>query len=207
MKICLILYLSTLSCNSTYGNSGFVSPDDTTWVEYCNKDITKKTLYINKNKVEELYYSNDKIDSFLIFDAECGEARLIKNKNVSGDILDSMFYIGCSYTEDISHLQTIDSVYSIYLPEQKMLDSFNFTLWSPIEKDKQYYFTISVGNNVIINGTQNSPIIKFTLAYSHTKTDVTYFIRRTINHKGKSIQTQPLPLFKENTSRIKLLSE
>lgn len=203
----IITIIGLLSCNINSGSAVITSPNDTSWVVTTNNNITKKTLIVKTIKVQDLYYTRDKVDSFFINDQACGEARLTNNQNKLAKTQDSTFYLGCSYTEDISHLQTIDSVYSFYLPEQKTLDSFNFTLWAPIEKEKQYDFTIYANNSIAFKGTQNSPIVKITLPYIRANNETTYFIRKTIQNKGKIYQTSPMPLFKEINGKIKFLNQ
>lgn len=115
----IITIIGLLSCNINSGSAVITSPNDTSWVVTTNNNIIKKTLIIKTIKVQDLYYTRDKVDAFFIYDQACGEARLTNNQNKLAKTQDSTFYLGCSYTEDISHLQTIDSVYSFYLPEQK----------------------------------------------------------------------------------------
>lgn len=203
----IITIIGLLSCNINSGSAVITSPNDTSWVVTTNNNIIKKTLIIKTIKVQDLYYTRDKVDAFFIYDQACGEARLTNNQNKLAKTQDSTFYLGCSYTEDISHLQTIDSVYSFYLPEQKKPDSFHFTLWAPIEKEKQYDFTIYADTSKVLSGTQNSPIVKITLPYSRGNKETTYFLRKTIHNKGKVYQTRPMPLFREINGKIKLLNQ
>jgi hypothetical protein len=195
------------SCNINSGSAVIINPNDTLWVINVNNNITKKTLIANNNKIEEIYYTNDKVDSFFIYDIECGEARFVNPQFDLTENHDSIFYTGCIYTEDVTKLKTIDSIYSVYLPEQRTLDSFNFTLWTPIEKEKHYYFSIYVDTLELYRSIQNSPIVKIKLPYRHDKKEIKYFLIRKINNKGKVYQTRPMPLFREIHGKIKLLSE
>ncbi len=165
---------------------------DTAWDVKVVNHVTQKVLKINGKVVEELYYSDGKVDSFRVYDALCGEYR-----ELLGNTSDTVKYMGCAYTEDVLGLKTIDSVYSSYLPLQKSKDSFDVTLWVPIEENKTYIYEVFRGKVKVLQISQRSPVIRIKLPYASDSGESIYYLRKTIHHANGVCITKPMVLFKE----------
>ncbi len=191
----MCLYVLTILLNSCVGATVservLTASNDTVWDVKVVNHVTQKVLKLNGKVVEELYYSDGKVDSFRVYDELCGEYR-----ELSGGSGDTIKYMGCAYTEDVLGLKTIDSVYSFYLPQQKSKDSFDVTLWVPIEENKKYTYEIYRGATAVLKISKNFPVIRIKLPYSSGKEENIYYLRKTIQYANGVCITKPLVLFK-----------
>jgi hypothetical protein len=200
MYLCLVSILLYSCGGKSSSKLAIKTANDTVWSVSMNNNVTQKTLKLNGRTIQELYYSNGKIDSFFVYDSLCGEYR-----ELSGNAGNTVKYMGCRYSEDISQLSTIDTVYSFYLPEQKSKDSFEVTLWLPIEENKWYVYEIYRGVTEVLKISRNFPLIRIKLPYTTGKGESIYYLRKTIKDKKGISITEPLVLFKEINHTIQLV--
>jgi hypothetical protein len=160
------------------------------------------SLIIQNRKVQDLYYSSGKLDSFFIYDSLCGEYEILRNVGSKSDFKDSVLYSGCAFTVDLSFHESVDDIYSFYLQRQKRKDSFELNLWFPVEKCNIYSYVVFKDSEEVLTLNDNSPVIRLVLPFNHSKRKIVYSIKKIIQKKNTLYINSSRILFTELNDKV-----